>query len=97
MPIYQLDPIEGSERHHYWLTSVIPPIPVWVHADSPDLARQRMQSAVRDITPNKKRGKSYTPWVEAALVSCTQDESHYVARDRALFANDKITLKLPII
>jgi len=95
MPIYKLEPIEGTERHPYWMTSVIPPMPVWVHASSADVARQRMQSAVREISANKGRGKPYTPWVEAALVSCTQDESHHVPRDRALFANDKITLRLP--
>src|SRR5579863_2030305 len=93
MPIYRLDPIAGTERHHYWATSVIPPIPVWLHANSPDLARQRMQSAVREISPTKQCQKAESPWAEAALVSCTQDESHYVPRDRALFANDKITLR----
>ena len=94
MPIYRLEPIKGTEQHHYWLTSVVPPVPVWVHADSPDLARQRMQSAIREVSPNAKRGEVHTPWVEAALVSCTEDASHHVPRDRALFANDKITLKL---
>lgn len=94
MPIYRLEPIKGTERHNYWLTSVVPPVPVWVHANSPDLARQRMQSAVREVYSNALHGEVHTPWVETSLVSCTEDASHYVPPDRALFANDKIILKL---
>jgi hypothetical protein len=95
VPIYRFEPIEGTDRHQYWHTSAIPLIPVWVNANSPDLARQRMQSAVREISTNKKRGNACKPWVEAALVRCTPDDSQSVPRNRALFANDKITLKLP--
>jgi hypothetical protein len=95
MTIYRLEPIEGTEQHPYWRMSIVPPVPVWVQASTPDLARQRMQSAARETPLNAKRDEVRTPWVDASLVSCTEDRSHYVPAGRAIFANDKITLRLP--
>jgi hypothetical protein len=94
MPTYKLEPIEGTERHPFWRASIVPPTPVWLQAQNPDLARQRMQLAAKEATRDVKRDELRTPWADTALVRCTEDGSCDAPLDRAIFANGKITLKL---
>jgi hypothetical protein len=96
MPIYRLEPIEGTEKHHYWRKSIIPPMPVWVHATNPDHARQRIHLATIESPASTSSAKRFhSPWAYNALVRCTEDTSRSVPMDVAMLANGKITLKIP--
>ena len=92
MPIYKLEPIEGTEGHRDWWASSLPPTPVWVRAVNSDHARQRMHLATIAVVPGKKR--FCAPWINAALVRCSEDRSREVPANVAIFANGKITIKL---
>ncbi len=97
MPVYRLEPIKGAERHHYWKTSPIPPVTIWVQAASPAHARQRVQRAVSklDVTASDNPDNiDRTPWADTALVRCIEDTSRTVPANMALFADGNITLKL---
>ena len=94
MPVYKLEPVEGTEGNSDWWASSLPPTPVWVRAGNPNHARQRMHLATYATTFVPGSVVS-APWVNAALVTCTEDQSREVPADRALLANGKISLKLP--
>jgi hypothetical protein len=94
MPTYKLQPIDGLQDHSDWRDSILPPTPVWLRAINADHARQRIHLATSatDIMPGEV---IKAPWVNAALVNCTEDEAHIPPVNAAVFANGKITLKLP--
>ena len=92
MPIYRLEPIEGTEGYNAWWASTLSPTTVWVQANNPDHARQRMHLATTTFALDKDG--LYAPWHNAALVRCIEDASWDVPPNTALFANGKITLKL---
>jgi hypothetical protein len=94
MPVYKLEPIEGTEGHTDWWASCLPPTPVWLRAGNADHARQRMHLATYSNVwvPGEVLN---APWVNAALVRCTEDSSRDVPPDKALLANGKISLNLP--
>ncbi len=94
MPVYKLEPIEGTEGNGDWVASSLPPTPVWVRAGNSDHARQRMHIATH-ATPLTLGDKMLcAPWINTALVRCTEDASWDVPANVALLANGKITIKL---
>ena len=94
MPVFKLEPIEGTEEHGDWWTSSLSPTPVWLRADNADQARQRMHLATCSTVcvPLAAAG---TPWANAELVRCTEDTSLDPPSGIALLANGKISIKLP--
>jgi hypothetical protein len=50
MPVYKLEPIEGTEGHSDWRASSLPPTPVWLQAGNSNHARQRIHFANVKIT-----------------------------------------------
>ena len=93
MPVYKLEPIEGTENHGDWWASSLSPTTVWVRAHDPDHARHRMHVATRMALASDEGIKA--PWISAALVRCTEDSSFEVPSDKALLANGKITIEIP--
>jgi hypothetical protein len=93
MPVYKLEPIEGTEEHTDWWASSVPPTPVWLRAGNANHARQRMHLATY-ATAFVPGGVLSGPWVDATLVRCTEDQSRDVPPDKALLANGQISLKL---
>ena len=73
MPIYKLEPIEGTEEHNDWWASTLSPTPVWVQAGDPDHARLRMHLATTTFVLGKEG--LCAPWINAALVRCIEDAS----------------------
>ncbi len=94
MPVYKLEPVEGTEEHSDWWASSVPPTPVWLRASNANHARQRMHLATYATTwvPSEVLN---APWTNAELVRCTEDKSRDVPPDKALLANGKISIKLP--
>jgi len=92
VPIYKLEPIEGTERHADWWASTLAPTLVWVRAANPDHARHRMHLATTTFPPDQKN--VCAPWTNVALIKCIEDQSREVPANVALFANGKITIKL---
>ena len=93
MPIYKLEPIEGTEGHKDWWASSLPPTSVWLRAGNSSHARQRIHLATYSAT-SVQGEVTNAPWVNADLVRCTEDASLDVPSNMALLANGKITLKL---
>ncbi len=93
MPVYKLEPIEGTEGHSDWRAASLPPTPVWLQAGNSNHARQRIHLATYAdaVFPGKAVS---APWISATLVRCTEDPSREVPPDKAVLANGKITFKL---
>jgi len=95
MPVYRLEPIVGQLGHSAWRTSEVPPSIVWVRAENPDYARQKLHMARLPTTrPTQAIWAPNGPWTNAALVSCVEDHSHEVPEGVPLIANGKIRLGL---
>lgn len=93
MPVYKLEPLNGTEEHTDSWASCLPPTPVWLRAGNANHARQRMDLAIY-ATALVPGWLVNAPWVNATLVRCTEDQSRAVPPDRALLANGQISLKL---
>jgi hypothetical protein len=74
MAIYKLAPQEGKESHKDWRASSIPPMAVWVRAESGEQARARVQAAfVAAYEAIEGEKISYSPWVQPELTRCDVD------------------------
>jgi len=95
MPVYRLEPIGGQLGHSAWRGSEVPPQIVWVRAENPDYARQKLHMARLPTTrPTQVPWAPNSPWTNAALVSCVEDCSREVPEGFALIANGKIRIGL---
>ena len=96
MPIYKLEPVEGLESHNDWRASGVGVMAVWVRASDPDEARQKIHLATISSVSAYEAGElipSGSPWLNSAVVSCDEDETHDVPAGMALLGNGKtITL-----
>ena len=96
MPIYKLEPIDGMESHNDWRASGIGTMAVWVRAENPDDARQKVHLATITTVKGYEAGDlipSSSPWLSSAVVGCDEDDSRDVPDGFALLGNGKsITL-----
>jgi hypothetical protein len=93
MPVFRLEPIESRVRDGDWSASSLSPTPVLLRAGNANHARQRIHLATYSTTLVFGEVVK-APWVNPALVRCSEDESRDVPPDRALLANGQISLKL---
>ena len=96
MPVYKLEPVEGLEGHHDWRASGIGTIAVWVRANDPDEARQKIHLATLSTVAGYEAGElvpASSPWLNSAVVDCDEDDSREVPDGVALLGNGK-TIRL---
>ncbi len=94
MPVYRLEPLEGTEGHSDWRASHIIMV-VWLRARDSEDARQKMARAVATTMEGYEAGQliPYSPWLNSAVVSCDEDDARDVPDGVALLGNGKtITL-----
>jgi hypothetical protein len=95
MPIYKLEPIEDAAHHDAWRASGLGPMVVWVRANDPDDARQKLQLATVVSMEGYEVEKllPHSPWLNSLVVSCDEDDTQDVPAGMALLGNGKtITL-----
>jgi hypothetical protein len=93
MPTYKLEPVESRMRDSDWSVSTLAPTAVVLCAGNENHARQRMHPATYSGAFASSDVLS-APWVNTALVRCTEDQSRDVPPDKALIANGKISINL---
>jgi len=88
MPVYRLEPIESMAAHNDWRASGIGPMAVWVRADTPDDARNKMQRATTTVVEYETEELiPVSPWINSAVVSCDEDPTQDVPEGVVLLGN----------
>jgi hypothetical protein len=96
MHVYKLEPVEGRQNHQDWRASGIGTMAVWVRANDPDEARQKIHLATLSTVAAFEAGElvpASSPWLNSAVVDCDEDDSREVPDGMALLGNGK-TIRL---